>query len=88
MRPLNILCLVSILCLKGKGGLINSKWVMIMDFARIKKEYGSLKIRVLDHVTYMYFLAFFIDKGNPRKIGMIRAENWRPENHSMTIQTF
>ena len=44
---------------------------MIMDFARIEKEYGSLEIRVLDHVTYMYFLAFFIDKGNPRKIGMI-----------------
>ena len=44
---------------------------MIMDFARIEKEYGSLEFRILDHVTYMYFLAFFIDKGNPRKEGMI-----------------
>ena len=44
---------------------------MIMDFARIEKEYGSLEIRILDHVTYMYFLAFFIDKGNPRKDGTI-----------------
>ena len=44
---------------------------MIMDFARIEKEYGPLEIRVLDHVTYMYFLAFFIDKANPRKKGMI-----------------
>ena len=51
--------------------MINSKWLMIMDFARIEKEYGSLEIRVLDHVTYMYFLAFFIDKGNPKKKGMI-----------------
>ena len=53
----------------GKGGLIHSKWVMIMDFARIKKERGFLPLRILDHVTYMYFLAFFIDKDNPRKQG-------------------
>ena len=42
---------------------------MIMDFARIEKEYGSLQLRILDHVTYMYYLAFFIDKDNPRKQG-------------------
>ena len=42
---------------------------MIMDFARIKKERGFLPLRILDHVTYMYFLAFFIDKDNPRKQG-------------------
>ena len=53
----------------GKGGLIHSKWVMIMDFARIKKERGFLPLRILDHVTYMYFLAFFLDKDNPRKQG-------------------
>ena len=54
----------------GKGGLINSKWVMIMDFARIEKEYGGiLPLRILDHVTFMYYLAFFIDKDNPRREG-------------------
>ena len=55
----------------GKGGLINSKWVMVMDFERIKKERGFLPLRILDHVTYMYYLAFFIDKNNPRKQGKI-----------------
>ena len=53
----------------GKGGLINSKWVMVMDFPRIEKEHGSLPIRIVDHVTFMYFLAFFIDKDNPRGQG-------------------
>ena len=54
---------------------------MIMDFARIEKEYGSLEIRVLDHVTYMYFLAFFIDKGNPRKKGIIDHNRARPDQN-------
>ena len=54
---------------KGKGGLINSKWPMIMDYERIEKDYGSVPIRIVDHVTYMYYLAFFIVKDNPRKQG-------------------
>ena len=55
--------------IKGKGGLINSKWLMIMDYARIEKDYGLVPIRILDHVTYMYYLAFFIDKDYSRKQG-------------------
>ena len=54
---------------KGKGGLINSKWLMILDYERIEKDYGSVPIRIVDHVTYMYYLAFFINKDNPRKQG-------------------
>ena len=42
---------------------------MIMDYARIEKDYGSVPIRVLDHVTYMYYLAFFIVEGNSKKQG-------------------
>ena len=55
--------------IKGKGGLINSKWLMIMDYARIEKDYGLVPIRILNHVTYMYYLAFFIVKDNPKKEG-------------------
>ena len=49
--------------------MIHSKWVMIMDFDRIEKLYGSVPIRNLDHVSYMYYLAFFIRGDSPLKEG-------------------
>ena len=53
----------------GRGGLIHSKYLMIMDFAKSEMEKGPLPLRILDHATYMYYLAFFIDKNNPKKKG-------------------